>query len=414
VRVLIVNKFWKPVGGVEIHAFTLQAELEALGHEVVPFSMQDPENEPTPYERYFVTPVDFRDESPTRRVRAVARATLGVQTVQRLRRLLDAEQIDVAHVLHPYHQLGTTFLPVLRARGIPIVLGLHDYKIGCASYRLFSDATGTMCTRCIDGGALTKYWAPIAERCWSGSRAAGASLVAETVVSRGLGMYRRNVDLVLVLNELQRRCALQAGFRDDQVRFLPHFVDMGSAAPSVDRGEHALYVGRLVPEKGVDVLLRAAAAGGTPLRVVGDGRSRAELEALARELDADVTFLGSLSTDEVGKEMDAAAALVVPSVWHEVSPLVIFEAFAHGLPVIGTAVGGVVDLLGDGRGMLVPPADVPALTSVLQRMATEPEAFRQAAAIAQDHAVRELSRDRFRERLLRAYADAGARGGGRR
>ena len=74
----------------------------------------------------------------------------GVETVRKLDRLLRDEKIDAAHVVHGYHQLGTSFLRLLERRGIPTVLSLHDYKLGCPSYRLFDDRTQSICTKCLD------------------------------------------------------------------------------------------------------------------------------------------------------------------------------------------------------------------------------------------------------------------------
>src|SRR6185437_7271716 len=78
------------------------------------------------------------------------RATFGLETVRKLDRLLRDQHIDAAHVVHGYHQLGTSFLRLLERRGIPTVLSLHDYKLGCPSYRLFDDRRQEICTKCID------------------------------------------------------------------------------------------------------------------------------------------------------------------------------------------------------------------------------------------------------------------------
>lgn len=405
-RILLVNKNWFRHGGLEAHMFAVRDVFEELGHEVVPFAMADPASEPAPTSEHFVTPVDFRSGGAADRARAVGRAVFGVQTVRRLRDLLDEHPVDAVHVLHAYHQLGTSFLRLLDARDIPTVLSVHDYKLGCPSYRLFDDRTASICTRCFDS-PLGYLWAPVGVRCWDGSAAGGAMLTLEAISSRVTGAYRRGPDAVMTVNELQTVGVRRMGVPAERIFVVPHFADIDVSAPLAHGEGHVLYVGRLVSEKGVDVLIRACARAGLPLRVVGVGRDLPDLEALAASLGVDVTFLGKLAPDDVLAEMGRASVLSVPSVWHEVWGLVVNEAWQAGLPVVGSEVGGLADLLRDGRGLLVPPGDVAALADALRSVVDDPERGRSLVTEARQWAARELTRDGFVERLKTVYRSAG-------
>lgn len=405
-RILLVNKNWHRFGGLETHMFAVRDVFESLGHEVVPFAMADPLNEDSPTAEYFVSPVDFRSDDPVDRARAAGRAVFGLQTVRRLRALLDHHQIDAVHVLHAYHQLGTSFLRLLERRGIPTVLSVHDYKLGCPSYRLFDDHTSTICTRCFDS-ASGFLWAPATVRCWDGSAAGGAMLSLEALGSRVTGAYRKGPGAVMTVNELQTVGVRRMGVSEDRIFVVPHFADIDPDTPMAAGESEVLYVGRLVPEKGVDVLIRACASAGLALRVVGDGRDRPALEGLARELEADVAFVGAVSPDDVTREMQRATVLSVPSVWHEVWGLVVNEAWSAGLAVVGTEVGGLADLLRDGRGVLVPPGDVDALAAALSATVADREGRAAMVDSGRRWAVEELSRERFIDRLRTVYASVG-------
>lgn len=405
-RVLLVNKNWHRRGGLETHMFALRDVFEALGHEVVPFAMEDPANEPSVTEQYFPSAVDFRDGSPTDRLHAVGRAVFGVATVTRLRRLLDDVPIDAAHVLHGYHQLGTSFLRLLDHRRVPTVLSVHDYKLGCPNYRLFDDRTGTICTVCFD--RPTGFaWAPPTVRCWDGSVAGGVMLSLEAISSRAYRSYRKGPGAVMTVNQLQVEGVRRMGVPPERIFVVPHFAEIPERAPVGPRARHVLYVGRLVPEKGVDVLIRACASGGLPLRVVGDGRERARLELLAERCAAEVTFVGELAPPDVEVEMRTASVVAVPSVWHEVWGLVVTEAWAAGAPVVGTHVGGLGDLLAGGRGIRVPPGDVDALRDALRRVVEDPATGARLVARARAWARRELGRDRYLDRLRAVYETVG-------
>jgi glycosyltransferase involved in cell wall biosynthesis len=216
----------------------------------------------------------------------------------------------------------------------------------------------------------------------------------------------------MTVNQLQAAGALRMGVPPSRVHVVPHFAEIDDEEPvrirdSTGVTDAVLYVGRLVPEKGVDVLIRAAARDGFAARIAGDGRIEDELRALAVDLGADVTFLGRLSHDDVRNEMRRAAALVVPSVWHEVWGLVINEAFDAGLPVIGTQVGAIEDLLGHSRGVLVPPGDHHTLAAAVRAVIDDPSSGREMASRARRWADAELSRERFIDRLCEIWQSAG-------
>ena len=141
-----------------------------------------------------------------------------------------------------------------------------------------------------------------------------------------------------------------------------------------------LFVGRLVPDKGVDVLIRAMAILGTgrgsdegavgPLTVLGDGPERARLAALAGTLQVDLDLRGDVGRAVVADAMQRAAVVAVPSVYREPLGLVAIEAMASGAIVVASATGGLVETVIDGEtGLAVPPGDVDALAAAIGRAA---------------------------------------------
>ena len=131
------------------------------------------------------------------------------------------------------------------------------------------------------------------------------------------------------------------------------------------------FVGNLVPEKGPDVLVEAlgrSELGGLNARVtfIGEGGLKDELRArtAALGLRDRVSFLGRLPPDEVALRISASDVLCLPS-RREGCPNVVLEALASGRPVVAASVGGVPELLHDGNGVMVPPADPPALAAAI-------------------------------------------------
>ncbi len=139
------------------------------------------------------------------------------------------------------------------------------------------------------------------------------------------------------------------------------------------------FFGRLIPEKGLDLLFRSAVKvlGRWTITVVGTGPAQEELEGLAERLGiaGRVTWLGSLpraAVDAVWPRLDCVA---LPSRtaarWVEVAPRAALEAMARGLPVVASASGALPEIVGPG-GTSVAEEDVTALTAALQRLHDEP------------------------------------------
>ncbi len=170
----------------------------------------------------------------------------------------------------------------------------------------------------------------------------------------------------------------------------PHILPMGVHVKQFQGGRRTklradlpedefvlLFVGRLVEQKGGDNLfeafrlLPATARAGTTLWVVGDGQDRGRLEQRARGLGVDgkVRFWGHVSNDLLPDFYAAADLLVAPSGSAEGQGVVLSEAFAAGLCVLATSVGGVAEMVEDGRtGVLVPPNDPGRLAAEMEKL----------------------------------------------
>jgi colanic acid/amylovoran biosynthesis glycosyltransferase len=179
---------------------------------------------------------------------------------------------------------------------------------------------------------------------------------------------------------------LEIGFAPEKIVALPIGVDLRKIDFRVramsDGGMDILTVARLEREKGLDVGLHAVRdlILKNPLRriqyrIIGEGSERAHLTSLIAQLNLGehVTLLGAKPTTEVVRWLHASHVFMLPS-RTEGTPTVLLEAQASGMPVIATDVGGVVDVVGNGRsGFVVPAEDPSVLTERLQYVLDRPE-----------------------------------------
>ena len=146
-----------------------------------------------------------------------------------------------------------------------------------------------------------------------------------------------------------------------------------------------LFLGRLVPVKGIDLLLDACAGLPVELLVVGDGPERPSLERRAAALGVRARFLGEQTGEDKAGWLAAADVLVLPSRVlpdgrTESAPLVLLEAMAAGVPVLATRVGGNPDLITEGEnGLLVPPGEAAPLRAALEQLLAGPGLRRRLA-----------------------------------
>jgi glycosyltransferase involved in cell wall biosynthesis len=363
-RILHVNKFLYRKGGAEGYMEDLAALQEGAGHTVGFWGMEHPENTHVELAGTFPPFVDF-DRPPTGvvdRTKMVGRMVWSLQAQRGIADAITRFQPDVAHLHNVYHQLSPSILAPLRKAGVPVVMTLHDYKLICPTYQLLDK--GEVCTACVGG----KFWNAPRKRCRDGSLLASSTMALDLSVHTALRSYR-HVDAFICPSHFLARQMERGRVYPDKLYVIRHFVDLAGVETKPRPGGHALIAGRLSAEKGIDVAIRAMAftSDRAHLDIAGDGPARPDLERLAAaEAPGRVTFHGRLAKDRLFELLRASVAAVVPSTWFENQPMAVLEAFACGVPVIGTNLGGLPELIDDGvDGVLVPPSDDKALASAI-------------------------------------------------
>jgi glycosyltransferase involved in cell wall biosynthesis len=209
-----------------------------------------------------------------------------------------------------------------------------------------------------------------------------------------------------------------------KIHFRPvAIVPFGTAAGScsetpianVGQTRQLLFVGRLVERKGIPYLLEAlgALARQTPvhLNIVGSGPESANLQEMARTLGvADwVTFHGKVSQEELVRQYQSCDVFVLPAIVDsrgdtEGLGVVIIEAMSHRKPVVASGVGGIVDLVVDGKtGLIAPPKDSSALAAAISRVLTDTDLATRLGQAGFEHVQRNYSWPAILSRLERIY-----------
>ena len=298
------------------------------------------------------------------RLRTAADALWSRDAVGAVRELAARFRPDLAHVHSLYPRLSPAVLRAL-PRETGVAMTLHNFRLMCLPATYLRD--GRVCEDC----ARKPPWPGVVHACYRGSRSASAVLAGSLVVHRLLSTFDR-VDRFLAVSGFVRDKHVEAGLDPDRIDVKPNFS--WPAERRTGPGGPLVFVGRVTPEKGLRTAIRALPPS-LELVVVGDGPERAACAAEAR--GKPVTFLGEVSPDEVARIMSTARALLVPSTWYEGQPRAIVEAFAAGVPVVASAIGGLPELVEGGRnGRLAAPGDEHEWRAALELVADDEEAER--------------------------------------
>jgi glycosyltransferase involved in cell wall biosynthesis len=153
-------------------------------------------------------------------------------------------------------------------------------------------------------------------------------------------------------------------------------------------GSRVLTVGRLIADKGMEVVIEACARVGLPLTIAGDGPERREMELRARQLGGDVRFAGALSRAELEPLYRSAEIFVLASRRGEGLPNTVLEAMSYARPVVVTRTGATTDVVQDRvSGLVVEPGDIPALVEALAFLHREPQVAAELGANARRAAM---------------------------
>jgi len=385
-KVLLGHNTYQVAGG-EDTAFELDFRLlTANGHDVVRFTRDNAEIE---------------GFGAVDRVRLAGRTVWNQGVYEELSQLLERERPNVAHFHNTFPLISPAAYAACRRADVPVIQTLHNFRLVCLNGLLFRD--GHICEDCVG----RTPWPGVVHRCYRGS-AAGSSVVASMLVlHRAARTWKRRVDLYLTPSEFAKTKLVEGGLPADRVVVRPHFMDPDPGPrPASTPGKYFLFAGRLSPEKGIGTAVRAfASLPDVPLKIAGDGPLRGELERTAgREGLGNVELLGRVAPERVGDLMRDARAILVPSIWYEVAPMVFIEGMANGVPFVASELAATRELLGDSSGLVVPPGDVSEWTRAIRWAWDHPTEMRKMGVDARTRFEERHSSERGYRSLLDAYA----------
>jgi glycosyltransferase involved in cell wall biosynthesis len=202
----------------------------------------------------------------------------------------------------------------------------------------------------------------------------------------------------------------RSGLPPEKICVKPNFVYPDPGCNSAEVGEHALFVGRLSPEKRVGTVLSAWARlrNAIPLLVIGGGPERQHLETQAKTLGvSNITFRGQQPREHILGALRLARFLVFPSEWYENFPVTLAESFACGVPVICSRLGAMQEIVDDGyTGLHFSPGDAEDLAKKVEWAWNHPEEMKNMGNQARLEFEKKYTAEKNYVQLMEIYDSA--------
>ena len=412
-KILLLVHLFLPdyFSGTEILTLHTAQELQSRGHEVQVFTgfpgatdlPDDQRFDSYEFEGISVSRFKHAHRAMGRQNNVAEQEYNNLLVAEHFTKLLDKFQPDVVHFFH-LMRLSASVINVCAQRGIPTVLTPTDFWFVCPAAQLRledgsmcagPDSVGANCVRHLAALKMPGLAANLLNRLpeslvrgvvrvallptikhWGPARLVSALSHREKFLTKRLNQINR----VLLPTRVMQQTLLQHGLEPARTQYCSYGIRLPDRVAPEPRNSGPLVLGviGIGEHKGPHVLIQAVRKlpqADLVVKIYGRHSDFPDyvdrLKALAGD-DHRIEFCGSFANDQIGDVLSKLDALVVPSIWFENAPLVIYSAQAAGLPVIGSDVAGVSEqITHDDNGYLFPPGDVDRLAEIIGRLAQD-------------------------------------------
>ena len=402
-KILMVNKFLYPNGGSETYLFETGRQLQKMGHEVQYFGMEHEGRIVGNHVGSYTSGMDFHS-GRLAKLTYPFRIIYSTEARRKIRRVLDDFQPDVVHLNNFNFQLTPSILMEIEkyrkqtGHAVRVLYTAHDYQLICPNHMMRIPGTGENCERCLERG----FWQCAAHRCIHNSRIRSILGSMEGDLYRRLGTYRHLDCLICPSRFMKEKLDHNPLFRGKTI-VMHNFVGSIEEAARVpgrrtEKKEYVLYFGRFAQEKGIRTLLNACRTlPEIPFIFAGSGPLEAEVNGVEN-----VENMGFQTGDALKQLIAEAAFSIYPSEWYENCPFSVMESISYGTPVIGADIGGIPELVVQGRtGELFASGDVDELCNKIWKLWNNRQLLSEYTENCQKKSFDTV--EEYCEKLLRLY-----------
>lgn len=378
-------------GGTEIYTSSLSKELTKRHQVSVFYRISAPQRKEYQVEQRTLDGLNtFRINNTFRFCNSFEMFYRNGNITEGFSRVLDNVKPDLVHIQHLIF-LSTTIVNEIKKRKIPMVFTLHDYWLICAQWHFlkkdFSICDNDDISQCVDCLDYQLSIKKLPKRIYSTFRNIIPDFLIPFLRSTYLNLEKTNlnsremlekikarianvkelcsmVDLFIAPSRFLKRKFMEFAIPEDKIKFIPCGIDRELFKDFKKRESNKIrfgFVGTILPAKGLDILINAfnrIKDNRAELRIYGrlfpyQGFEYYPRYVKRRAKNRNIRFMGGFDHKDISEVFSEIDVLVVPSIWYENFPLTIQEAFLARLPVIASNIGGIPELVQDGKNGLL-------------------------------------------------------------
>lgn len=343
-KILLVNKFLYPNGGSETYIFELGRQFQKMGHEVQYFGMEHKGRIAGNRVESYTSDMNFHDKG-IKKILYPFKIIYSIEARKKIRRVLDDFEPDVVHLNNFNFQITPSIIYEIKrwekktGNRIVLIYTAHDYQWVCPNHMMKIPAKNELCFQCQG----KKFSRCIKNKCIHNSRVKSILGTLEAELYYFLKTYNK-IDCILCPSYFMKEKLSVNPLLAGKLVVLYNFIDKVKDVNN-EMKDYVLYFGRYSEEKGVDTLLKVCdSLPDIPFVFAGDGPLKEKIS-----LHDNVKDVGFLRGEKLKTVISNSKFVVFPSQWYENCPFSVMEAQHYGVPVIASRIGGVPELVQDGK-----------------------------------------------------------------
>lgn len=355
-RIIVANYRYFIAGGPEKYMFKFMKAAEKMGIEVIPFSVNNPQNEKTPYSKYFAKPrskqLMYADTKKSiGNLFGMLRATVwNYDAEARLRKLIRDTKPDAVYILHEVNHLSPSIIRAAKKEGVRVVHRISDFFMFCPKYDFLCG--NEICESCLHGN----YKKAIEKKCVKGSKFGTLLRVFAMKLYKWTNVYD-DVDQFVCTCKFTKEKMIEGGISGDKITCIPTFIDATQINPCYEHDRYFLFLGRMAHQKGAIYAIEAMSYlkdSDYVLKITGNITDSEEDQKIWKyitdnRLQDKIVFTGFKHGNELAELISRATCIVCPAIWYENMPNTVIEAYAYGKPVVASKVGSLTEIVEDGK-----------------------------------------------------------------
>lgn len=380
-RIIIANYRYFVAGGPEKYMFKFIDAAKNRGIEVIPFSVNNPQNEESLYSEYFAKPrsneLMYSDTKKTfRNIIGMIRATVwNYDAEKKLRKLIKDTNPDAIYILHEVNHLSPSIIRAAKKEGIRVVHRISDFFMFCPKYDFL--CKNEICEACLHGN----YSKAIKYKCVKGSRFGTLLRIFAMKLYAATKVFE-DVDHFICTCQFSRNKLIEGGIPKNKISCIHTFIDASTILPCYDDDKYFLFLGRMAHQKGTIYAIEAMKYikdTDYVLKITGQITNSAEDQEIwnfikKNGLEEKVIFTGFKHGEELQDLISHSTCIVCPAIWYENMPNTVIEAYAYGKPVVASRIGSLAEIVIDGKtGLLFEMKNSKDLSEKLKKFIENPK-----------------------------------------